>query len=142
MEDHTKIIEQLNIVLSYKLARISHSVIELETFENWGYEKLRDEMQKKTLNEMEQADMLIERILFLGGTTNVIKISTKNLCGRIEEQLENDINESKEIIKIYYESIQMAEDANDIGTAKLFYYILFKEENQLDWLVPFHIRHH
>ena len=62
MKGNEKIIETLNDLLSDELTAINQYWVHAEMCANWGYERLHEGAEKRALEEMKHAEMLIERI--------------------------------------------------------------------------------
>jgi bacterioferritin len=101
---------------------------------NWGYKKLHDIIKQRAIGEMKHAEKLIERILFLQGIPAAGKLNKIEIGKNIAEQFKNDSYAESEAIIFYNNSIKLAEDNSDRGTADLLRVILSDEEKHLDWL--------
>ena len=75
MKGNAKLIEKLNALLADELAAINQYIVHAEMCEDWGYEKLHESFEKRSIQEMKHAEKLIGRILFLGGTPIVTELS-------------------------------------------------------------------
>ena len=67
MQGNPKLIETLNALLADELAAINQYIVHAEMCEDWGYSKLHEGFEKRSIDEMKHAEKLIGRILFLGG---------------------------------------------------------------------------
>ena len=65
MKGNDKLIATLNQLLSEELTAISQYILHGEMCANWGYGKLHDGFESRSMAEMKHAEKLIERILFL-----------------------------------------------------------------------------
>ncbi len=68
MKGDPKVIEFLNQVLKAELTAINQYFLHAEMCENWGYERLAKIIRKESIEEMQHAEKLMERILYLDGT--------------------------------------------------------------------------
>ena len=134
MKGNEKIIRQLNVLLSYELIAINQYIIHAEMCANWGYTRLHDAAQKRAIDEMKHAEKLIARILFLEGIPGVGNLSRIRIGSTVKEQFQNDLDAEKNASKMYNDSIRMAMDLGDNGTADLLRENLLDEEKHLDWL--------
>ena len=75
MQGNPKLIEALNALLADELAAINQYIVHAEMCEDWGYGKLHESFEKRSIIEMKHAEKLIGRILFLGGTPIVSNLS-------------------------------------------------------------------
>ncbi len=71
MKGDPKVIAVLSQVLKAELTAINQYFLHAEMCENWGYEKLAKHTRTESIEEMQHAEKLIERILFLDGTPNM-----------------------------------------------------------------------
>lgn len=134
MKGNVKVIQRLNELLADELTAINQYIVHAEMCANWGYKKLHDIIKQRAIGEMKHAEKLIERILFLEGNPSVSKLNKMEIGKNIAEQFKNDSYAESEAIIFYNNSIKLAEDANDVGSAELLRAILADEEKHLDWL--------
>lgn len=92
---------------------------------------VKDEFKRIAIVEMKHAEVIAERLAYLGGepTTQSKPIHVgKNL----KEMLEYDKEAEEEAIELYKEIIEVAQQEGDITTAGLFRKILAEEEEHHD----------
>jgi bacterioferritin len=134
MKGNEKVIERLNGRLSEELAAISQYMVHSSLCENWGYEKLHKAVEKRAIDEMKHAEMLINRILFLEGRPTVSVLAAINIGADVETQLKNDWAGENGAIQLYNQDIRQAGDLGDHGTKQMLEAILKDEEVHIDWL--------
>src|SRR6476659_9460296 len=76
MKGHDDIIELLNEVLTAELTAINQHFVDAKMAANWGYERLAGKFRDESIDEMKDADKLIERILYLDGLPNLQRLGT------------------------------------------------------------------
>jgi bacterioferritin len=59
-----EIIELLNDVLTAELTAINQYFVDAKMCANWGYDRLASHFHDESIDEMKDADALIERILY------------------------------------------------------------------------------
>jgi len=130
----SRIIEQLNKVLTTELTAINHYFLHARMYKNWGLERLNDANYKKSIKDMKQADELIERILFLEGLPNLQKLNRLMIGEHTEEMLQADHDFQIEAIAQLREAIEVCEQNQEFVSRDLLTDILEDEEEQLDWV--------
>ncbi len=134
MKGNDKIIAKINDLLSDELTAISQYMVHAGMDDNWGYKGLHDSVEKRAIDEMKHAEMLIDRILFLEGTPVVSSLKKISIGAEVEKQLHNDHQAEDGAIKSYNDGIKLAGELADNGTRALFETILKDEERHIDWL--------
>jgi bacterioferritin len=92
---------------------------------------VRDQLKLIAINEMTHAELIADRLNFLGGvpTTKPDKIDVGET---LKEMIENNSQAEEEAIALYKQIINKCRDEDDVVTRKLFEQILEDEENHLD----------
>jgi bacterioferritin len=134
MQGNAKVIEQLNARLADELTAINQYMVHAEMCDNWGYEHLHEEIQKRAIMEMKHAEKLITRILFLEGKPVVSVLNKINIGPDVEKMHKNDWKAEEIAIKGYNESVQVAVEVGDNGTREILESILREEEDHIDWI--------
>ena len=134
MKGDPKLIETLNALLADELAAINQYIVHAEMCEDWGYGKLHEGFEKRSIQEMKHAEILIGRILFLGGkpiVSNLIKI---HIGENVTQQLEFDRAAEEMAIKAYNDAIALAAEVGDHATRDILVQILNDEDRHMDEL--------
>lgn len=134
MDAHTALLDGLNEALGDELAAISQYMVQSEMNKQWGYERLHDTVRARAKDEMHHAEMLIERILFLGGTPTLTKPAAVHIGADIMEQIANDVADERTAFEFYNKLVNVAVTGNDKGTEELLATILRDEEAHLSLL--------
>ncbi len=134
MKGNDKIIEKLNDLLSDELTAVNQYMVHAEMCDNWGYEHLHEEIQKRAIVEMRHAEKLITRILFLEGKPVVSVLNKINIGPDVEKMHKNDWKAEEVAIKGYNETIEVAREVGDNGTREIVESILREEEGHIDWI--------
>ena len=71
MTGNPRVINALNQVLRKELTGINQYFVHAKMCKGWGYEVLYKVIWKESIEEMEHADKVIDRTLFLEGNPNV-----------------------------------------------------------------------
>ena len=71
MKGDGKVVEFLNKALRHELTAVNQYWLHYRLLDNWGYKDLAKQWRKESIEEMEHADKLVERIIFLDGFPNM-----------------------------------------------------------------------
>jgi bacterioferritin len=129
-----KVIALLNEVLKAELTAINQYFLHAEMCENWGYEKMAKHTRKESIEEMQHAEKLMERILLLDGSPNMTDYFKINIGQNVKQQLENDLQLEYTAVKRLNEGIKTCVAAGDNGSRELMEKILLDEEHHIDYL--------
>ncbi|HCQ71293.1 MAG TPA: bacterioferritin [Rhodospirillaceae bacterium] len=134
MKGDKQIIEHLNIALKKELTAINQYFLHSRILEDWGITKLAKHEYQESIEEMQHADLLIKRILFLGGLPNLQDLEKLLIGEDVKEILECDLKLEIGGVEHYREAIAYCEQVNDYVTRDLFIQILKEEEGHEDYL--------
>ena len=96
-----------------------------------------NEIKRIAIVEMKHAEMIAERLNYLGGTPTT-KPHAIVLGGEdIREQLKQDQEAEERTIKLYNDIIELAVEEHDVTTKHLFEKILEEEEDHHDFFTSF-----
>jgi bacterioferritin len=71
MKGDKNVIEYLNKALRHELTAVNQYWLHYRLLDNWGYKVLARTWRNESIEEMQHADKLIERIIFLDGSPNM-----------------------------------------------------------------------
>jgi bacterioferritin len=128
------IVEILNEVLTAELTSINQYFVDAKMLDKWGYEPLAQHYRDESIDEMKDADVLIERILFLEGVPNLQRLSTVRVGETVPEKLQLALDLEYESIERLNLGIAKCVELADNGTRELLEHILEGEEDHADWL--------
>lgn len=134
MKGDATVIKALNHSLKGELTAINQYFLHSRMLEDWGVAKLAKHEYDESIEEMQHADRLIQRILLLGGLPNLQDLCKLLIGQDVKEVIECDLKLEIDGIKGYREGIKTAEEAGDYVTADLFKSILADEEGHQDHL--------
>lgn len=132
MKGNEKIIEHLNLRLAEELTAINQYMVHAEMCDNWRYDRLHKQIEKRAIDEMKHAEKLIARILFLEGRPIVSNLNKMHIGDEVPKMHQNDRMSESEAIRGYNESIRLAVEVGDNGSRELFEAILGEEEGHID----------
>ncbi|MEE4153476.1 MAG: bacterioferritin [Erythrobacter sp.] len=134
MKGDPKVIEYLNKALTNELTAINQYWLHYRVFDNWGMAKLAAYERKESIEEMEHADKLAARILFLDALPNFQAIHSLRVGETVEEILKADMALEHDAIPLLRDAIEHCENVRDYVSRDLFAYILDNEEEHVDFL--------
>lgn len=134
MKGDAKVIEFLNKALTNELTAINQYWLHYRVLNDWGVSRLAEYERHESIDEMKHADVLAERILFLGGLPNFQAIHKLKVGETVEEILKADLAMEEEAIPLLRDAIEQAEKVRDYVSRDLFASILESEEEHVDFL--------
>jgi bacterioferritin len=134
MQGDPQILELLNEVLTGELTAVNQYFLDAKMFDNWGYERLGERFRSESIDEMKDADHLIERLLYLDGHPNLQRLGTIRTGEDPAEKLALALTLEQEAIARLNEGIALCVDRGDNGSRDLLAEILEGEEDHADWL--------
>ena len=134
MQGDPKVIEFLNKALTNELTAINQYWLHYRVLADWGVHKLAEYERHESIDEMKHADILAERVLFLGGLPNFQAIHKLKVGETVEEILRADLAMEHEAIPLLRDGIEHCEKVRDYVTREIFARILESEEEHVDFL--------
>ena len=134
MQGSPEIIEFLNEALAAEVTAINQYFVNSKVCEDWGWTRLAAKMREESIEEMHDAEKLMDRILYLDGLPRLESLSSVRAGRTVEEQMENDRQLEVSAIDRYRRGVALAEEHGDVGTRELLEHLLVGEEEHLDWI--------
>ena len=132
MKGDKKVLELLNAAVAAELTATHQYLLHAHALRNWGVDRLADYELAEANDERGHTNKFLERIMFLDGTPDPLKIGKYKVGKTIPEMLENDLALEIEAVQMYRKAIKICEDALDYGSAELFEEVLQAEEGHVD----------
>ena len=129
-----EILKLLNTALKNELTAINQYFLHSRMLKDWGVTKLAKKEYAESIDEMNHADWLIERILFLKGLPNLQDLGKIFIGETVEEIIECDLKLEHIAIPHLRSAVAQCDEIRDYVTRDLFAKILTSEEEHLDWL--------
>ena len=134
MQGSPEIIDFLNEALAAEVTAINQYFVNSKVCEDWGWARLAAKMREESIEEMHDAEKLMDRILYLDGMPRLESLSSVRAGSTVEEQMENDRQLEVAAIDRYRRGVALAEEQGDVGTRELLEHLLVGEEEHLDWI--------
>jgi len=128
------IIDLLNEVLTGELTSVNQYFLDAKMCANWGYDRLAEKFREESIGEMKDADVLIERILYLEGLPNLQRLGTVRVGETVAEKLQLALELEQSAIARLNGGIATCIASGDHGTRELLDHILEGEEEHADWV--------
>ena len=134
MQGSPKVIEFLNEALTSELTAINQYIAHAKICENWGYNRLAAKYRAESIEEMNDAEKIMERILLLEGKLNVQRLNSVRIGETVPEQLASDRSLEEHAIAMYRRGVTLTLSEGDPGTRELLEHLVVGEEEHLDWI--------
>jgi bacterioferritin len=132
VKGNKELIVVLNELLAHELSVVNQYMVHSEMNADWGYQKLHKYFEKRAIEEMKHAEILIGRILFLEGIPIVSKLNDIHIGSDASKQLDYDHKAEAEAIADYNAAIKLAGEKNDFATREILEGILNDEDRHID----------
>ena len=134
MKGNPKVIDYLNKALRHELTAVNQYWLHYRLLDNWGYKVLAKQWRKESIEEMQHADKLIERIIFLNGHPNMQTLESLRIGQTVKEVLDRDLQAETEARALYEEAATHCHSVKDYVTRGLFEQLMHDEEHHIDFL--------
>ena len=134
MQGDKQVLELLNEQLTGELTAINQYFLHAKMQENWGLTKLAAHTRYESIDEMQHAERLTDRILFLDGLPNYQRLGALRVGQDVREQFRADLQIEVEAVERLRRGIARFRDLGDVTSATLFEEILADEEHHIDYL--------
>ncbi len=134
MKGDEKVIEYLNRALRHELTAVNQYWLHYRLLEDWGFTKLAKKEREESIEEMQHADKLVERIIFLEGHPNLQSLDPLRIGQSLKEVVESDLAGEYSARALYQEAREVCNTAGDYVTMKLFEELMGDEEGHIDYL--------
>ena len=134
MQGDKDVIAILNEQLTAELTAINQYWLHYKLQANNGWVKLAKHTRHESIEEMQHADKLAERIIFLDGLPNFQRLSPLRIGQTVTEMFECDMKVEVEAVERLRRGIKLMRERDDVTSANLFEEILEDEEEHIDYL--------
>jgi bacterioferritin len=128
-----RVVELLNDALTFELTVTNTYFLHARMLDSWGFGRLGKVFYDLSIDEMRDADDLINRILFFDGHPNVQRLGAIQVGEDAEEMLRLALDSEKAAVAQFNAGAQECHDLGDHGTAAVFEEMVRDEEKHADW---------
>jgi len=104
MQGDARVIEYLNRGLRHELAAINQYWLHYRLLDNWGYRDLAKKWRQESIEEMQHADKIVARIIFLDGFPNMQVLDPLRIGQNVREVLDCDLAAEMSARALYQEA--------------------------------------
>lgn len=134
MKGDAKVIDYLNKALRSELTAINQYWLHYRLLDNWGLKDLAKKWRQESIEEMQHADRLTDRILFLDGFPNMQVLDPLRIGQNVKEILECDLQAEIDARTLYQEAATYCHGVRDYVSRDLFEALMKDEEGHIDFL--------
>lgn len=128
------VVDHLNNLLTIELTAINQYFVQAEMCKNWGFNRLYKRFRDVSLEEMEDAQHLIQHILYLEGVPNLQRLNQVMVGETVMEDLELDLQSEMNAVSALADAINHCEQVQDYTTRGILQEMIRSEEEHVDWL--------
>jgi bacterioferritin len=134
MRGDAQVIEYLNKALRSELTAINQYWLHYRFFDNWGYKTLAKKWRQESIEEMQHADKLAVRIIFLDGMPNMQVLDPLHIGQTVKQVLDSDLQLEMTARALYQEAATHCHHVKDYVSRDLFEELMHDEEEHIDFL--------
>jgi bacterioferritin len=134
MKGEPGVVDFLNKALRHELTAVNQYWLHYRLLDNWGYKSLAKQWRKESIEEMEHADKLVERIIFLDGFPNMQVLDPLHIGQNVKEVLDCDLAAEISARTLYEEAATHCHSVRDYVSRYLFEKLMHDEEEHIDFL--------
>ena len=129
-----KFIERLNEAQFLELGAVNQYWLHYHLLDDWGFAKLAKKEREESIEEMNHADRLVERIIFLEGFPNMQEVAPLRIGQTMKEVLEADLTSEKEAWDSYTKSREICRQEGDYVSMAILEELVKDEEGHIDFI--------
>ncbi len=134
MQGDPKVIEYLSKGLRHELTAINQYWLHYRLLANWGLSDMAKVWRKESIEEMQHADRITDRIIFLEGFPNMQTLDPLRIGQNVKEIIDCDLAAEMSARALYQEAATHCHSVKDYVTRDLFENLMMDEEHHIDFL--------
>ncbi len=128
-----RVVELFNEALTFELTVTNTYFLHARMLDNWGFTRLGKVFYDLSIDEMKDADALINRILLFDGHPNGQRLGAIQVGADPEEMLRLALASEHAAVAQFNAGAQECHDLGDHGSAAVFEEMVRDEERHADW---------
>jgi bacterioferritin len=128
-----RVVALLNEALTLELTVTNTYFLHARMLDNWGFPRLGKAFYDLSIDEMKDADDLIQRVLLFDGHPNVQRLNAIRVGETAEEMLVLALDSEKAAVAQFNASAKECHELGDHGTAAVLEDMVRDEEKHADW---------
>ena len=134
MQGDPQVVEYLNKGLRHELTAINQYWLHYRLLANWGLSDMAKVWRKESIEEMQHADRITDRIIFLDGFPNMQTLDPLRIGQNVKEIIDCDLAAEMSARALYQEAATHCHSVKDYVTRDLFENLMKDEEHHIDFL--------
>ena len=134
MQGDPQVVEYLNKGLRRELTAINQYWLHYRLLANWGLSDMAKVWRKESIEEMQHADRITDRIIFLDGFPNMQTLDPLRIGQNVKEIIDCDLAAEMNARALYEEAATHCHSVKDYVTRDLFENLMMDEEHHIDFL--------
>lgn len=130
---NSRVVQLINEALTVELTVTNTYFLHARMLDNWGFGRLGKVFYDLSIEEMKDADDLIQRILMFDGHPNVQKLGSIQVGENAEEILRLAFESETAAVAQFNGAAQECRSLDDHGTAAVFEQMVNDEREHADW---------
>src|SRR5262249_20955009 len=133
MKGEPGVVDFLNKGLRHELTAVNQYWLHYRLLDNWGYKSLAKQWRKESIEEMQHADKLVERITCLAAFPNMQALDPLLIGQNGKEALDCDLAAEISARTLYEEAATHCHSVRDYVSRDLFEKLMHDEEEHIDF---------
>ena len=134
MQSDPTVVEYLNKGLRHELTAINQYWLHYRFLRNWGMLEMAKAWRKESIEEMNHADRITDRIIFLDGFPNMQVLDPLRIGQNVKEIVDCDLAAEMSARALYQEAATHRHSVKDYVTRDLVENLMMDEEHHIDFL--------